>query len=117
MNVLFIVLAILTFVSMGFDTNLFVLWNIVPIVISAFSFHELDRKAIYKNSNFHMIISILLMHVYFHAIMYFDIGKAATGSSTSALEYIFFPIYSVCFGILVYFISKLFKLVSNKLKT
>lgn len=114
MNLVFIVLSFLTFFAMGSDTNLFVLWNITPIVFIAIVFNKADFKDILSSSKFHMVLGTVFMHIYFHSVMYFDIGKAATGSSTSALGYIFFPIYSISFGGAIYFLSKSVKRVWAK---
>ena len=48
--------------------------------------------------------------------MYFDIGEAATGSSTSALAYIFMPIYVFIFGVIVFLVSKLIRALFGKFK-
>lgn len=117
MNLVFIVLSFLTFVAMGSDTNLFVLWNIIPIVFIAIVFNKTDFKGILSASEFHMILGTIILHTHFHTVMYFDIGKAATGSSTSALGYIFFPIYSIAFGGFIYFLSKSVKWVWARAKT
>jgi hypothetical protein len=117
MNLVFIVLSLLTFIVMGSDTNLFVLWNITPIVFIAILYNKTDFKGIFCSSIFHMVLGTILLHTYFHTLMYFDIGKAATGSSTSALGYIFFPIYSICFGGLIYLLSKTIKWAWVKVKT
>ena len=102
---------------MGSDTNWFVLWNITPIVFIAIVCNKTDFKGVLGSSVFHMVLGTVLLHIYFHTVMYFDIGKAATGSSTSALGYIFFPIYSVCFGGLIYLLSKTIKWACVKVKT
>ena len=117
MNLVFVILSLLTFIAMGSDTNLFVLWNIAPIIFIAIVFNKSDFKGILGSSIFHMILGTISLHIYFHSIMYFDIGKAATGSSTSALAYIFFPIYSICFGGLIYLLSKIMNWVWVKVKT
>ena len=117
MNLVFVILSLLTFIAMGSDTNLFVLWNIAPIILVAIVFNKTDFKGVLRSSTFHMILGTILLHIYFHSVMYFDIGKAATGSSTSALGYIFFPIYLVCFGGIIYLISKSIKWVWVKVKT
>jgi len=117
MNLVFVILSLLTFTAMGADTNFFVLWNIAPIIFVAIVFNKTDFKGVLKTSTFHMIFGTILLHIYFHFMMYFDIGKAATGSSISALGYIFFPIYSVCFGGMIYLLSKSIKWVWAKVKT
>ncbi|TLU61352.1 hypothetical protein FE810_15180 [Thalassotalea litorea] len=117
MNLIFVILSLLTFVAMGSEINGFVVWNIVPMIIAAIVFNTHKIKDVWSTSTFHMILGIILLHIYFHSVMYFDIGKAATGSSTSALAYIFFPIYSVCFGGLVYLVSKSIKWILVKVKT
>ncbi|MBW8192967.1 hypothetical protein K0504_18210 [Neiella marina] len=116
MNLIFLMLSLLTFVAMGSDANLFVLWNIAPIILVAIVFNITVFKGFLKSSAFHMIVGTILLHSYFHSVMYFDIGKAATGSSTSALVYIYFPIYSVFFGGVVYLLSKSMKWVWVKVR-
>ena len=116
-NIVFLVLSFLTFIAMGSDTNFFVLWNLTPILFSAIVFNKTHFKSVLNSSEFYMILGTIILHIYFHSMMYFDIGNAATGSSTSVLGYIFYPIYSVCFGGLVYLISKSIKWVWLKVKT
>ncbi|KTF13096.1 hypothetical protein [Pseudoalteromonas sp. H105] len=106
MNILFLLLSLLTFIAMGANANLFVAWNILPIVFVAIVYNKTDFKGALKSSVFHMILGTTLLHIVFHTVMYFDIGKAATGSSTAALGYIFFPIHAMLFGGLVYLLSK-----------
>lgn len=117
MNYIFELIAVLTFAAMGFDIHGFVFWNIVPIIVSALIYNKFIERPLINNSGFHSVVAILLFHCFFHIVMYFDIGKSATGSSTSALAFIFIPIYAVAFGGIVYFISKLIFTVIGKLKT
>jgi len=99
---------------MGTNASLFALWNITPIAFIAIVFNKTDFKGVLSSSEFHLVLGTIILHIYFHCMMYFDIGKAATGSSTSALGYIFFPIYSIVFGGLIYFLSKSVKWVWAK---
>lgn len=117
MNYIFALIAVLTFVAMGFDTHFFVFWNILPIIFSAFIYNQIAGSQVIKKSSFHAVIAILLLHSFFHTVMYFDIGKSATGSSTSALAFIYIPIYAVAFGGIAYLISKLIVSLIGKLKT
>jgi hypothetical protein len=116
MNFIFALIAILTFGAMGFDMPFFWLWNIFPIIVAAMIFYQMDKGQLYKSSSLHMILTILLLHSFFHAVMYFDIGEAATGSSTSALAYIFIPIYVFIFGVIVFLVSKLIRALFGKFK-
>ncbi|TGE85219.1 hypothetical protein C7Y70_02465 [Pseudoalteromonas sp. KS88] len=115
MNIVFLLLSLLTFIAMGANANLLVIWNILPIAFIAVAYNKTDFKGVLKSSVFHMILGTTLLHVFFHTVMYFDIGKAATGSSTAALGYIFFPIHSMLFGGLIYLLSKAIKLIWAKL--
>ncbi len=117
MNYIFALISLLTFAAMGFDTHFFVLWNIIPIFVCAFIYNKTTSQQLIKNSSFHAVIAIILFHSSYHMVMYFDIGKAATGSSTSALAYIFIPIYAVAFGGAIFLISKLVTAIISKLKT
>ncbi len=114
MNIVFIVLSFLTFIAMGSDIDFFVLWNITPIVFTSIVFNKTDFKGVLNSSEFHMVLGTIILHIYFHSVMYFDIGKATTGFSTSALGYIFFPVYSIIFGGFIYFLSKSVKWVWSK---
>ncbi|WP_394188967.1 hypothetical protein [Pseudoalteromonas atlantica] len=116
MNIVFLLLSLLTFIAMGANANLFVAWNILPIAFVAIVYNKTDFKGVLKSSVFHMILGTILLHIFFHTVMYFDIGEAATGSSTAALSYIFFPIHSMLFGGLMYLLSKAIKLIYIKLK-
>jgi len=115
MNILLLLLSVLTFIAMEANANLFVVWNILPIAFVAIIYNKTDFKGVLKSSVFHMILGTILLHIFFHTVMYFDFGKAATGSSTAALGYIFFPIHSMLFGGLVYLLSKTIKLICLKL--
>ena len=99
---------------MGFDPSLFVLWNIFPIIVATFVFSRVKDLYIKTNSVLHMLVAIAAIHTFFHIIMAFDIGKSATGSSTSALAYIVFPIYTLIFGVLIYAISKFIRFFCAK---
>ena len=117
MNLVFAFFAVLTFIAMGSDANLFVLWSLTPILLATFMFNKSSDEKILTSSSYHMVLGILLVHAFFHSVMFFDIGKAASGSSTSALAYVFFPIFSIVFGIMMYALSKLIKMVWGKWKT
>ena len=117
MNYIFALFVVFTFAAMGFDTHFFAFWNIIPIIVSALIYNKIIERPLINKSGFHAVMAILLFHSFFHIVMYFDIGKSATGSSTSALALIFIPIYAVAFGGIVYLISKLIFAVVGKLKT
>lgn len=98
----------------GFDFSGFMIWNILPILISSVTFILLKGYRASSNSFLHMTFAILLLHGLLHGVMFFDFNNVRTGSSTSALSYIFIPIYSLGFGAITYFMSKLSKRVFSK---
>lgn len=107
MNFILTLLSILTFAAMDFDLDIFVFWNILPIIFAAAIFNKRVENRLTIDSSFHAVLAILIIHCFFHVVMYFDIGKSATGSSTSALAFIFIPIWTIAIGIVVFILSKL----------
>lgn len=114
MNFILALLSILTFAAMDFDLNIFVFWNILPVIVAAGIFNNRVKKPFTTDSCFHTVLAILITHCFFHVVMYFDIGKSATGSSTSALAFIFIPFVALAVGAAVFVLSKLFTVLLFK---
>ena len=91
----------------GVVLNIFIIWVLLPIyigytiVIKAWKIKS--RKKLWEGYNF-LGASIGFSYLY-HLVWFFDWDGAKTGSSTSALIFVWGPIWAVLFGYIGYFIG------------
>lgn len=82
----------------GFDLSalVFLAWNVAPCILAYAAVTR--RTAAYPAAGF--AVGALGLTLLMHAQWMFDIGGAQTGSSTSALIFIFIPVYAVATGLI-----------------
>ena len=103
-----VVCAGLIVLAEGVAPNLFTLWNLVPLFIS----YLLFAVAIYKKNTGLLVgaigYSLFGIGISFvgHTAWYFDWYQIKTASSTSALIFIFLPVFSLIIGILGYTLGR-----------
>jgi hypothetical protein len=101
---LLILLASVFYVLADIPVNPFILWTALPLYIGYFQMRSAIRQQsyakLYACCGFIMLsASVSLLY---HLAWYFDWQGTRTGDSTSALIFIFFPLYSVLFGYIGY---------------
>ena len=101
-----IVLAIFVFVSEGVAFNVFTVWNMLPLIISFVLYVNATTKGSTPYGAYGFLIGSMLLSSLIHLAWFFDWGETKTGSSTSALIFIFIPIYSLIPGGIGYAIGK-----------
>lgn len=95
-----VVTAIIIIVAEGFTW--LAIWNLVPVFLSALLLSKWERRsdAIENGKTFGFVAGVCLFSGALHVGWIFDIGRTQTGSSTSALIFIFIPIYSMVDGLI-----------------
>lgn len=95
-----LICSILVFILLGI--NFFSLYQLIPILI----FYIFTRTTFKHINGFYIkvcyslsVIAFLLYPLAMQIGWYFDINEMASGSSTSALLFVYLPIYSTVLGI------------------
>jgi len=99
---LFIILA-------GGLTNPFSYWNCVPILIAYAITRNATKSVAFKKvaGAIGFCLTSIGLTVFIHVLWLLDWNEIATGSSTSALVFVFLPVYSLLLGGVGYFIGHL----------
>ena len=89
--------------------NPFILWTSLPLYLS---YYFIDRavssgsiKRLYAAYGF--MLAAIAFSVFYHITWYTDWQGTRTGSSTSALIFVWMPVYSVIIGFVGYFLASL----------
>ncbi len=85
----------------GVSADIFIFWNLLPIVIGYFVLkYSFVNRASFVSSlpGFGYLILGIGFSILAHAAWFFDWGETQTGSSTSGLMFIFIPVFSIVFG-------------------
>ena len=114
-NLSFISMVILIIILEGVIPNIFTIWNLIPILIYYFLFKnwiKYRNKTLVKFSLILNGIFLIIFPLVVNVMRAFDIQWFKTWSSTSAIIFIFIPLYAILFSIIpaitqVVFISKL----------
>lgn len=88
--------------------NLFWVWNAIPVALGYVLLRRARNRAFWPAPEIAFIALSCGLLLFAHAAWAFNWGRAATGSSTSALIFIFLPIYAVLLGGLAFGILRLF---------
>jgi len=84
--------------------HLFLIWNLLPIILALVFIHLAEeRLPLSPQAFFALFVSIAFavgVTVFFHLAWMIDIAGTATGSSTSALMFVFLPVYSAIAGVI-----------------
>ena len=108
LNILIITAVILYFLA-DFLLNPFIVWTSLPLYISYFFInaaikHE-SKKKLFAAYGF-MTVSIIFS-IFYHITWYIDWQQTRTGGSTSALIFVWLPIYSVVLGLAGYVVGNM----------
>ncbi|WP_125931867.1 hypothetical protein [Thiosocius teredinicola] len=102
-----VALAIFVVVAEGVSPSIFTVWNLVPVMVAYFAFKGAStsgsRKILLGAIGYAFTGLALLLYV--HVAWLFDIDGAKTGSSTSGLVFLFFPLWSLILGAVGYFVG------------
>jgi hypothetical protein len=115
LEIVIITIALFIVISEGVTPNFFTVWNLLPILVYYFLLKKglpFWKNIIIKITLFLTGITLLLFPVIIHLMWAFDFGETKTGSSTSALVFIFIPVWALLFAFLpitvqLIYISKL----------
>jgi len=102
-----VMLAIGLYVLAGKLINPFIIWTSLPLYISYMYYQQATRQGLDKKlyaAYGYLVVSLGLSYLY-HMAWFFDWDSTKTGSSTSALIFIWFPIYAVILGYVGYLIG------------
>ena len=102
-----VISAIIVSTAVGF--NLFLIWNLLPVVAFYFItknyFNNWYALKIFSKICLIFLLIFLLIFPTLISIMWiFDIGETKTGSSTAGLIFIFIPIWAFVFSLIPYII-------------
>ena len=97
------------YVLEGALVNPFILWTALPLYVG----YSVIRKAwetgsvrkLRQGYGF-LVVSVGFSYLY-HLAWFFDWGAMKTGSSTSAIIFVWFPVYALVFGYIGYFVGLL----------
>jgi hypothetical protein len=103
----FLVVVALIAVAEG-PLNPFWIWNAIPVPLGYALLRRARRRSFRPAPEIAFIALSCGLLVFAHAAWAFDWGRTATGSSTSALIFIFLPIYAVALGGLAFGLLRLF---------
>ncbi len=105
----FIACAIIFYALAGIAFNPLILWTALPLYLGyAFIKSATVSGSIVKcYSSYGFIIASVGFSLFYHLTWFFDWQGTKTGSSTSALIFIWLPIYAVVLGFIGQFIGKL----------
>lgn len=97
------------YVLEGILFNPLIAWTVLPLYVGysilAKAWRTESRKKLFQGYGF-LIVSIGFSYLY-HFAWFFDWGGTKTGGSTSALIFIWFPIYAVILGYIGYLFGSL----------
>jgi hypothetical protein len=80
----------------------FAIWNLLPIGLGAFALGVAQRKEGALSSVFkYFAVVTTVIPILVHLAWIFDWGATATGSSTSALLFVFLPVWTIALGLIV----------------
>ena len=88
--------------------NPFWIWNAVPVALGYALLRRARRKAFWPVPEVAFIVLSCGLLLFAHAAWMFDWGRVGTRSSTSALVFIFLPIYALLLGGLAFGALRLF---------
>jgi hypothetical protein len=88
--------------------NPFWVWNAIPVALGYALLRRARRRAFRVAPEIAFIVLSCGLLLFAHAAWAFDWGRTATGSSTSALIFIFLPIYAIVLGGLAFGLLRLF---------
>src|SRR5215472_13833340 len=74
------------------------IWNVLPVVFGYTFLRRAQRRSLRAAPEMAFLVSSCGLLLYAHAAWAFDWGCTATGSSTTALIFIFLPIYAIALG-------------------
>ena len=88
----------MTYTMSSFDIGAigFIAWNIAPCVLA----YMIISRPSAKHPAIGFVIGVLGLTILIHFYWMFDISGTKTGPSTSALIFIFIPIYSILLGLI-----------------
>ncbi len=101
--------AVVLYLLAGILLNPFILWTSLPLYISylfinkAVKLHSISKLI----SAYGFMLFSVAFSVFYHITWYIDWQGTKTGSSTSALIFIWLPLYSVILGFIGYVLGKL----------
>lgn len=89
--------------------NPLVLWVCLPLYIGYFIINGFWKKGLVTQLRkaYGFLIPSISFSYFYHIAWYFDLWQIKTGGSTSALIFIWFPIYAVILGFFGYLIGVL----------
>jgi len=106
-----LVIAISFNILAGDILNPLIIWDALPLYVGYAIFHKAFKaqceNKLYASIGF-LIVSVGFSYFY-HIAWFLDWEGTRTGGSTSALIFIWFPIYSVLIGSFGYFVGRYFK--------
>jgi len=106
-TIIILVNIIILYFLEGVIVNPIFIWTSLPIFIGysivAKAWRTKSKKKLWEGYNF-LILSLGFSY-YYHLTWYFDVDGAKTGSSTTALIFLWAPIWATLFGFIGYFIG------------
>ena len=101
-------LIIAGYIALAEGVHLFAVWNMIPVAIGYVLLRGARRKGLRTKPELAFIVASCGLLLFAHAAWMFDWGGTATGSSTSALIFIFLPIYASILGAIAWGVMRLF---------
>ena len=103
------VLVPLIFYTGGY--SVFTLWGFVPVILTCAFYARARRRHVNAKPELAFALGACGLTLAVHLAWIFDWGETKTGSSTSALIFLFIPIYAtilgcVCFGVVRVFVTR-----------
>lgn len=89
-------------------TNLYWIWNCVPIVVSYVLLSRVRHSATNPLPEIAFFLVACGIVLFAHAAWHLDLGGTATGSSTAGLMFIVLPVYACVLGGAAYGLAVLF---------
>ena len=110
-----IVLAVMYYGLAGILLNPLIVWTVLPLYFSWFQFEKVFKEQHFENvaRYYGFLIASSGFSLLYHLAWFLDIGSMASGSSTSALIFIFFPIYAVVLGYVGYGVAAAWELIKK----
>lgn len=107
--IILIISAVIFYYLAGIWLNPFIFWTALPLYISFVLINKATKTDSTKRlfSAYGFLIVSIGFSLFYHFTWYFDWQGTKTGSSTSALIFVWLPIYSVVLGFAGYFAGSL----------
>lgn len=108
--------AVILYVLADTLINPFIFWTCLPLYISYYLVNRATRIESMKNllAAYGFMSVSIIFSIFYHITWHIDWQQTRTGSSTSALIFVWLPIYSVALGLIGYALGHLSALLLKK---